>query len=555
MATDLLHQINPNKYKTFGGNPFLKACEVKLEWTKETLTEWIKCKESCQYFIEHYMKVIDPDGNLVTFKLWPVQVEMLQSIIDNRFSAFETARRVGKSTVTCGFILWYILFNSEKTVGLLANKEDTAIEILGKIELAYQYLPFWLQQGIAEFNKKSIVLENNSRVLAAATSSSAIRGYGLQLLFLDEVAHIEKWDEFFTSVFSTISSGKETKAVLVSTPKGLNHFWKITTEGKQHRNDFNVVTITWDKIPGRDQAWKDKMISIMGEEAFSQEHEVQYLGSSGTLIAGWKLKQLTFDRPIFNFNPGMELSMYQQPIKDHRYALIADVSAGKKLDYSAFHVIDITQMPFQQVCTFHNNTIPPIEYAQVIHQAAKLYNNAWVLVENKVMGGEVCNSLWYDFEYEYLIYTESGGRNGKRATLTPKRSSEIGLNTSVASKAVGCSMLKLLVEQNKLIIRDADTISELSTFSKKGKSYEAEEGKFDDLVMGLVLFGWFSAQDIFKELSDTNTIQKLREKSEEELLDDLLPFGMNTSGAEEMMPVVDIGSMDLDAWLRDDNNF
>lgn len=529
--------VDLSKLKGYNGNALLKRSNQNIEWTPEMVEEYIKCSNDPVYFIETHMKIINIDKGLVNFKLYDYQKDMVTSFADNRFSIIATARQAGKSTTTCGFILWYIIFHAEKTVALLANKGETAREILGRVQLAYQHLPKWLQQGVKEWNKGSMELENDSRVIAAATSSDAIRGYSINLLFIDEAAFIENWESFFTSVYPTISSGQESKIILVSTPNGLNHFYSIWTNANQGRNGYNPIEVTWDKVPGRDEKWREDTLASMNfdTEKFDQEYCVEFMGSSGTLIAGWKLKELVHQNPLTEKEG---LSVYRSAEPGRVYVLIADVSEGKGLDYSAFHVVDITEMPYKQVCTFRNNMMTPLDYADIIYRVSIGYNRAAVLVEINNMGGQVSQSLHYDFAYDNMMFTENAGRAGKRVSSGFGTNVDMGVRTTLPVKTNGCSLLKLLIEQNQLIINDFHTIAELSRFSKKGKSYEAEDGCHDDLVMGLVLFAWLTEQQYFKDLTNINTLMKLREKSDDDIMNDLLPFGFRDSGDDELDSVV-----------------
>lgn len=526
-------EVEYKNFKGYLGNPNLKKSGIGVNWTPEMVTEYVKCSKDPIYFCETYMKIIHVDRGLVNFKLYDYQKTMMQSMVDNRFTIIATARQIGKSTTTCGFILWYILFHAEKTVALLANKGDTAREIMGKIQLAYQHLPKWLQQGVSEWNKGSLVLENESRVIASATSADSIRGYAINMLFIDEAAFVENWDEFFTSTFPTISSGDTTKVVLVSTPNGLNHFYKTWDYAIQGKNNYNPIKVTWREVPGRDEKWKEETLAGLNfdMERFAQENEVEFLGSSGTLIAGWKLKQLTAKLPIVDKNG---LRQYKKPEPNKIYTIIADCSRGKGLDYSAAQVIDVTKMPYEQVCAFRDNNLAPIEYGETLFRLAKLYNNAAVLVESNDIGGQVVDSLHFDYEYDNILYTMNNGRAGKKISAGfGQGTTERGLRTTKAVKSVGCSIIKLLVEQNQLIINDHETISEFATFSKKNNSFEAEPGCHDDLVMCLVLFAWMTDQDYFKEITDINTLVRLREKTEEEIMNDLIPFGFADDGQDE----------------------
>ena len=542
-------EIDLSKLKGYNGNALLKRSNQNIEWTQEMFNEYVKCSNDVVYFTEKYMKIINIDKGLVSFKLYDYQKEMLRSMADNRFNIIATARQAGKSTVTCAFVMWYIIFHAEKTVALLANKGETAREILGRIQLAYQHLPRWLQQGVKEWNKGSMELENNSRVLAAATSSDNIRGYSINLLFIDEAAFIENWDSFFTSVYPTISSGKESKIVLVSTPNGLNHFYSLWVNAKENRNGYIPIEVTYDRVPGRDAAWKEQTLASMNFDVakFEQEYCVEFMGSSGTLIAGWKLKELVHQTPIV-FKDGM--SQYMQPKPLRLYTIVCDVSRGKGLDYSAFQVIDVTSMPYIQVCSYRSNMITPIDYADVIYRTAKAYNNASILVEINDIGEQVSTSLHYDFEYDNVLFTENAGRAGKRVSTGFGKGNNVdkGIRTTKPVKASGCAILKLLIEQNQLVINDFHTIEELATFSRKNNSYEAEEGKNDDMVMPLVLFAWLSDQQYFKDYTDINTLNKLREKTDEDIMSDLSPFGFVDDGRGSLEEILDL-PLGADNWM------
>ena len=538
--------------KGYKGNINLKGINQGIDWTPVLVSEYIKCYNDPIYFIETYMKIINVNEGLVSFKLYDYQKEMINGFKENRFNIITTARQSGKSTTTCGFILWYIIFQSEKTVALLANKGDTAREILSRIQLAFQHLPKWLQQGVREWNKGSLELENNSRVIAAATSASAIRGYTINLLFIDEAAFIDNWEEFFTSVYPTISSGSDTKVVLVSTPNGLNHFYSIWINAKENRNNYFHIEVLWQNVPGRDEQWKNDTLAAMNfdTEKFNQEYSCEFLGSSSTLISGWKLKELIHMNPLTEKEG---LIQYYQPDKEHVYMIVCDVSRGKGLDYSAFQVIDVTKMPYQQVCVFRSNKTSPVDYSQIIHKVARGYNNAAVLIEINDIGEQVSTSLHYDFAYDNVLFTENAGRSGKRITAGfGGKGVDKGIRTTRTVKSVGCSILKLLIEQNQLIINDFNTINELSTFSKKGKSYEAESGKNDDLVMCLVLFAWLSDQSYFREYTDINTLSSLREKTEEDIEQDVAPFGFILDGREDFYDQT-FEQINPDAWIFNDS--
>lgn len=439
------------------------------------------------------------------------------------------------TTTAAAIILHYILFNKHKLVGLLANKGDSSREILDRIKLAYEALPDWLQSGVVTWNKGSIELENGCKVIAASTTSSSIRGKSVSLLYIDETAFVENWSEFMSAVFPTIASGETTKILLTSTPNGLNHYYQICEGAREETNGYEFVEVSWERVPGRGEAWKKEALEAINHdmEKFAQEYCCEFQGSSGTLISGAALKLLRALEPIQESTDG--LRMYLPPEDNHQYIISVDVSRGKGLDYSAFQVIDVTHMPYRQVCTFKSNMITPLDYSGTTFRVAKIYKDAAVLVEINDIGGQVADSLFNDFEYENIIYTENAGTKGKRIStgFGKDKSLDRGIRTTKTVKGIGCSMLKLLVEQGQLQINDADTIYELSRFSKKANSYEAEVGAHDDLVMGLVLFSWMTDQQYFKEITNIQTLAHLRDKSDDELINDLTPFGFIDSGPNE----------------------
>lgn len=542
-------------YKPYMGNHQLKRDGIAIEWNSELIKEYAKCAQDCIYFIKNYMKIINVDNGLISFIPYDYQEDMLNSMTNNRFTIIATARQAGKTSSIVGYILWYILFHDDKTVALLANKGDTAREILGRVQLAYQYLPKWLQQGVLQggWNKGSISLENNSRVIASSSSDNNIRGYSINLLIIDEAAHIDNWNEFFTAVYPVISSGKSTKVVLISTPNGMNEFYSLWMKAEQRENEYNPIKVTWNQVPGRDENWYKTTLAGLNDDLdrFNQEFNVEFLGSSGTLISGWKLKELVAKKPITQKN---NLLQYSLPEKNKRYALTVDVSHGKGLDYSAFSVFDITKMPYVQVCMFSDNLITPADYSDLIHRIAKTYNNAMVLIEVNDLGSQIAEYIHNDLEYENLLWTQNYGSRGRLISFGFNKGAEKGLRMSKKIKLIGCSMLKLLIEQNQLIINDRKTISELSTFSRKGVSYEAEVGKHDDLVMSLVLFAWLTDQTYFKEYTDINTLTELRELSEDELMEDLAPFGFIMNGIETEHGSYDELKDMTTAWMKWDED-
>jgi hypothetical protein len=519
--------MNQASDKGYNGNVNLKRKGTPIQFSPEMVQEFLKCATDPIYFAEKYIQIVHVDHGLIPIKMYDYQREIAEAITNNRRVAVNTSRQAGKTTTAVAVILHYIIFNDYKTVALLANKGDAAREILDRIKIAYEALPKWLQQGVVEWNKGSVEFENGCKIIAGSTSSSAIRGKSISFLYIDETAFVENWDEFFASVFPTISSGNTTKILFTSTPNGLNHFYKTCEGAKEGRNGYIYIEVPWYKVPGRDDAWKQETLQAMDfdTQKFSQEFECNFLGSSGTLIEGSKLKNLVHKIPLAETQ---FMKVYAQPEADHVYVCIVDVARGKGLDYSAFQIIDVTAMPYKQVCVYRDNNITPIDYAETIHRSIQRYNQAYTLVEVNDIGEQVAEVLHYEFEVETLMFTESAGRAGKRISTGFSKSSDKGIRTTKSVKSVGCNMLKMLIEQDQLILSDFQTINELSTFSRKGVSYEAESGCHDDLVMGLVLFAWMTDQMFFREITDINTLDKLRSRNEEELMESLLPIGFNS---------------------------
>ena len=515
------------------GNQNLKRSNVAIEWTEKQVQEYLKCARDPIYFAENYIKIVHVDRGLIPMRMYDYQKDICNLITDNRRVAVLTSRQAGKTTTAVAVILHYVLFNEYKTVALLANKGDAAREILERIKIAYEALPKWMQQGILEWNKGNIELENGCKVFAGSTTSSAIRGKSISFLYMDEVAFIEGYDEFFASVYPTISSGQETKVLMTSTPNGLNHFYKTCEGAKEGRNGYKYLEVMWYDVPGRDEKWKQETLEALDfdMEKFAQEYECAFLGSSGTLIEGSKLKSLVFRTPLHE-KQGM--CIYEEPIKDHTYVCVVDVSRGKGLDYSAFQLIDVTRMPYKQVATYRDNTISPVDYAAIIYQTSKRYNEPYILVEVNDIGEQVAEILAFDFEVEGIMYTENAGRGGKRISGGYGKNVDKGIRTTKSVKAIGCNMLKLLVEQDQLRINDFNTINELSTFSRRGNSYEAESGCHDDLVMGLVLFAWLTDQAFFKDITDINTMMTLKRKSDDDMFSDMMPDVMIDDGLDDI---------------------
>ncbi len=536
--------------QTYLGNPNLKAKGVPVNFDKEHVKEYIKCSKNPVYFAKNYVKIINVDKGLVPFKLYKFQKEMVETFNANRFSICKLPRQSGKSTTVTAYILWLILFKDSQNIAILANKGSLARDLLGKIQFAYEYLPKWLQQGIVVWNKGNIELENSSKVVAAATSSSAIRGGSYNLIFLDEFAFVGNnlAEEFFSSVYPTISSGQTSKVIIVSTPNGMNHFYKMWTDAEEKNSQYVPIEVHWSQVPGRNEKWKKETIANTSEEQFRQEFECEFLGSAGTLIHPTKLRTLAHVAPMKKWQ---DVEIYEEPKQDAIYTMSVDVSRGVGLDYSAFIVVDISQMPYKLVAKYRSKDISPLLYPTIIYNVAKYYNEAYVLVEINDIGQQVADILHQDLEYENMLATSVKGRAGQQISGGFSGNSSMGIRTTKQVKRIGCSNLKDLVEQDKFIVQDYETIVELSTFISKSGSYESEEGSHDDLVMCCVLFSWLAKQTYFRDITNTDIRQKIYDEKLRMLDDEALPFAIIDDGQPE--PGVVHSQEDIEEYIRNGN--
>ena len=515
------------------GNPLLKKSNVPVNWTKENILEYQKCMEDPIYFIKNYIKIVSLDEGLVPFKLYDFQENIVETIHNDRFTICKMPRQSGKSTTMVSYIIHYVLFNPNMNVAILANKAATARDILGRLQLAYENLPKWLQQGVVSWNKGSVDLENGSRVVASSTSSSAVRGGSFNMIFLDEFAFVPTnvAEDFFSSVYPTISSGKSTKVIIVSTPNGMNLFYKLWVDAENKRNSYNIVDVHWSQVPGRDVKWKNETIANTSEEQFKREFECEFLGSANTLIHPTKIKSMAFKTPITS-NAGLD--MYEKPQHGSTYVIVADVSRGTNNDYSAFIVFDVSTVPYNIVAKYRDNQIKPMLFPNIIHDVANAYNMAYVMVEVNDIGEQVATALQFDLEYENLIMASMRGRAGQVVGGGfSGGKAQLGVRTTKAVKRLGCSNIKQIIETDKMVINDYDLITEFSTFILKGQSYEAEEGHTDDLAMCCVLFGWLVEQTYFKELTDDDIRARMFAEQQNQLEQDMAPFGFMDDGIQE----------------------
>ena len=530
------------------GNPNLKKANTQIEFTEENIEEYLKCKDDPVYFAQNHVKIVTLDHGLQPFKTYDFQEKLIKNFYKNRFNICKMPRQTGKSTTVISFLLHHVVFNDSVNIGILANKASTARELLSRLQIAYENLPKWMQQGILSWNKGSLELENGSKILAASTSASAVRGMSFNILFLDEFAFVPNHiaDAFFSSVYPTITSGKSTKVIIVSTPHGMNHFYRMWHDAENGTNDYIPTDVHWSQVPGRDEKWKKQTIKNTSEQQFKIEFECEFLGSVDTLIAPSKLKTLIYDNPIQR-NAGLDV--YEPPIRKHDYVMTVDVARGVGNDYSAFVLVDITEFPHRVVAKYRNNEIKPMLFPNIIWEVARKYNEAFILCEVNDIGDQVASILQYDLEYQNLLMCSMRGRAGQivgqgfSGTKT-----QLGIKMSKTVKKVGSLNLKTLVEENKLFFNDYEIISELTTFVSKHNSFEAEEGCNDDLAMCLVIYAWLVAQDYFKELTDQDVRKRIYQEQKNQIEQDMAPFGFINDGMADESFVDDDG----DRWFTDE---
>jgi hypothetical protein len=531
---------------SYNGNSNLKPAGFEMQFTSEQVKELMKCKEDPIYFIENYCYIVSLDRGLILFSLYDCQREKVDTIMNNRKVILMEGRQQGKTITSAACILHYTIFNSNKTVAILANKSTAAREVLSRYQIMYENLPLWMQQGIKTWNKGDVELENGSKVFTSATSTSGIRGKSVNWLYIDEAAIIPNnvAEEFFTSTYPTIMAGETTKVLLTSTPLGYNHFWKYWNDAQEGRNGFVALQIPYWKIPGRDDKWAAEQKSVLGELKFNQEVLCTFLGSSNTLISPDTIAKMS---PISFMYEKDGLDVLEYPVPGHVYFTTVDTSRGIGGDYSAFTVIDTTEYPYKIVAKYRNNKISPLLYPTIIHKVSKDYNSAYVLVEINDIGQQVADIIYNDLEYENMIWVGSDARYGQ-VLSSSGRSSILGVRTTKQVKRIGCATLKSLVEENKLLVFDRDIISEFSTFIEHNGVFQADEGYNDDLTMTLVLFAWATNDPMFKDLMNANNRQALYSSQMKNIEDELTPFGFIDNG-QSMEPDVEV--VDGDIWLSD----
>jgi hypothetical protein len=530
------------------GNPNLKKANVAQEFSEEQILEFMKCAQDPVYFAKTYMKIVSLDEGLIQFQPYDFQEKLIRNFHENRFNICKMPRQTGKSTTSVSYLLHYVVFNDSVNIGILANKAATARDLLGRLQTAYENLPKWMQQGIISWNKGSLELENGSKILAASTSASAVRGMSFNILFLDEFAFVPNHiaEAFFSSVYPTITSGKTTKVIMVSTPHGMNHFYRYWHDAEKGKNEYIPTDVHWSQVPGRDAAWKKQTIANTSEQQFKIEFECEFLGSVDTLISPSKLRTLVYENPKTR---SAGLDIYEDPVKGHDYLMTVDVARGVSEDYSAFVIVDITEFPHSIVGKYRNNEIKPMIFPNLIWEVAKKYNNAYIMCEVNDIGDQVASILNFDLEYENLLMCSMRGRAGQVVGQGfSGKKTQLGVKMSKTVKKVGSLNLKTLIEADKIVFKDYEIISELTTFIQKHNSFEAEEGCNDDLAMCLVIYAWLVQNDYFKELTDQDVRKRLYEEQKNQIEQDMAPFGFMDDGMDNESFVDNDG----DRWFTDE---
>jgi hypothetical protein len=541
----------PGNNRYYLGRTGIKNAGVAIEWTEESQAELTKCVQSFEYFAQNYVYVIKPGAGKIRFKPYFFQLEFAKSIQENRFVIAKWPRQQGKTTIVAALILWMVLFNDNYKICILAHKKDGAKEVLERVKTAFENLPDWLQQGVVKWNDGDIRLENGSLVDTESSEAGSIRGRAFDWIYADEFAHIPPnvQTEFYKATFPVITSDTgvdgepaKTKFTITSTPKGMDLFYKLWTESEQGKNDFVRHATEWREMPGRDEKWKESVIRQTSEADFIQEYNTEFVGSSNTLLDAPTLRRLVAKEPIIRMG---DLAIWEQPIKDHAYMCCVDSAEGLNRDYHAFTITDVTTIPYKVVAVYHNNQTHHLLLPNFIYNACRMYNDAQCLIEVQSTGGQVATMLLHDLEYENIISTTLRGNNGQRIGVGAQM--RLGVMTNKQVKRIGCTNLKALIEQNKLVFHDERIIKELHTFVSDKLSFRAEEGKNDDLVMTLVLFGWVVSQNYFRDTTDTDIRDSMYRDNISMIEESFTGFGLVNDHQES--------AFEIDADMKPRGNF
>jgi len=487
------------------GNRYLSRAGTELPLSKIHTNEIDKCKNDYKYFRKHYC-IITTKSGLARPEPRPYQEDLEDELLTLDDTVILYPRQSGKTVTSGTYLLWLALFREEQTmIGIVANKAKTAREVLDKIKKIYLNLPVWMKKGIEVWNKGEIEFENGTRIMTDGPSSDSFRGFTCNIIYVDETAYIKKslWDEFVDSVMPTMNSLSFKQVIMTSTANGMNHFEQIVKAAKRQDTPERYITCSWRDVPHYNkqgdlltpEEYKKITIKKYGKKYFAQTEECTFLGSSDTLISGIALKELQDHMENVTVIPQVILNdgtMYKEAQENHTYICTVDPSKDG-IDEFSVDIVDVTSFPFEQVFTAKLQ-IDYLMMPEHLFELGTYYNTALMIIENNEGAGQsVSDTLWGVYEYENLFRDSNiDGRPGKKKYT--------GFRTTQKSRPLVLNMLKIFIEEGKLVVNSQHTLNQLYTFTKRktGNKYEAEDGYFDDAVMSLsFVFAPFMSIKVF----------------------------------------------------------
>lgn len=490
----------PVRYDTFVKRPL-----EEFPYSPEQVQELQKCSVDIWYFLK-YIKIVHPDRGRIIFEPYPYQKKILKKLQQNRFVIGLWARQSGKSTTVCAYALWFAIFNSDKVIGIVSNKQNSAMDILNRLKIMYEELPVWLKPGVSEYSKTFVYFDNGSKIMVSATSPDALRGRTLNLLIMDEFAFVakNKAEDFWSSNQPTITASEESRIVIISTPNGMfNLFHRLYSGAERKENTFVPVRATWKEVPGRDRKWAEEQKQNLGKIRFAQEHECEFLGSTNTVIESETIENLytQIKDPVHTDLQG-RLKIYEKPIRDFQYVLGVDTAKGTGENGSGIQILKIASskpISYEQVAVFYHTLTDVYTFSDIVNRLSLYYNNAYIMCENNAEGSTVVSRLWWDFENPGLI--NSGSKNV-----------DLGIRAKKNTKPKAVLLWKKLVEDTSLKICDRDTVDQISTFIEKGGKFMGKDMP-DDLVCAMYWATFIGSMNI---LEDSPELRKSVEDDDED---------------------------------------
>lgn len=454
----------------------IKSPNHEHNYTYEQIEEIHNCLTNIRHFFK-YVKVIHPDMGKVIYDPYPYQDRMIDNFDNNRFNICLLARQSGKTLTVSVYVLHYALFNEHKTIGIVSNKEDSAKKILLRIKEMYEDLPDWLKPGVKEYNKKSVMFDNGTRIIISATSGDSFRGETINLLVMDEFAIVPNniAEDFWASNYPTLSASTTSRVIIMSTPKGYNLFHHIYSNAEKQNNNFKSIKVTWKDVPNRDEKWAEQERKNLGESKFKQEYECEFLGSTNTVIdinTLEKLISINIDPIHIDLNGRFEI--YEKPDNTYKYIMGVDTAKGTGEHNSTIQVLKILdnkEIKLKQVAIFCDNHTDVYEFSAIVNRISYYYNNAYIMVENNAEGLSIVNELWWNYENENLI------NSGSKKT-------DLGIRANKSTKVKSVTLMKKLIENNQLELLDRKTILELCNFVDENGRFHGD-GHTDDLISAL----------------------------------------------------------------------